>query len=83
MAVLFLSQGAATPSEILGCEIIGLLNELLFCHLADSECSVVNPGAEIHQCIPKPSPVVTGSGVEARLGAKQGLNPATLTNSGS
>lgn len=67
------SQGVATPSEIPRCEIIELLNELLFCHLPDSECSVVNLGAEIHQCIPSPSPsCYSDSGVCGSFRCKAG-----------
>lgn len=85
MAVVFPSQGVATPSEIPRREIIELLNELLFCHLPDSECSVVNLGAEIHQCIsnlPRAA-TLTVACVEVHSGAKQGLNSAPLTSSGS
>lgn len=73
MAVVFLSQGVATPSEIPRCEIIELLNELLFCHLPDSECSVVNLGAEIHQCIPSsPASCYSDSGVCGSFRCKAG-----------
>lgn len=54
MALVFLLQGVATPSEILGCEIIELLNELLFCHLQDSECSVVLQELKSISASPKP-----------------------------
>lgn len=85
MALVFLSRGVATPSEILGCEIIELLNELLFCHLRTLN-AVLCSGSSTPSTSASPNPPelsVPVLCVRLILSAQHGLNPAALTASGS